>query len=127
MIEIDGIGPRMAEQIRAFFRDEANAHALDELLTRMKVEEVEAAETGDALAGLRFVFTGGLSEMSRDDAKRLVEAAGGKVTSSVSKATSYVVAGDNPGSKLAKAEDLGVEILDEAGFLALLAQQGIES
>jgi DNA ligase (NAD+) len=126
LIEIDGIGPRMAEQIRAFFDTEANAHALDALLDRMRVKEVEAAERGDALAGLKFVFTGGLSEMSRDDAKRLVEAAGGKVTSSVSKATSYVVAGENPGSKLAKAEDLGIEVLGEADFRALLAEHGIE-
>ncbi len=112
---VDGIGPRMSEQIVAFFAEEHNAKVLDQLLTKMDLQVPEAPKEGGKLAGAKFVFTGGLS-MSRDQAKQLVEAAGGKVVGSVSKATTYVVVGDNPGSKLAKAEKLGVEVLDEEGF-----------
>jgi DNA ligase (NAD+) len=68
------------------------------------------------------VLTGTLPELTREEAAALVKAAGGKVTSSVSKKTDYVVAGDSPGSKLAKAEDLGTEILDEDGLLALVGR-----
>jgi DNA ligase (NAD+) len=123
--EVDGIGPRMAELIRAFLDNPRNAHALDELLRRMEVSEAEVVETGDALAGLKFVLTGGLESMSRGEAKVLIESAGGKVTSAVSKATGFVIAGENPGSKLAKAEDLGIEVLDETAFLALLEESGL--
>ncbi len=68
------------------------------------------------------MFTGGLEAMSRGDAKKRVEALGAKATGSVSKKTDYVVAGEDPGSKLAKAESLGLAVLDEAGFLELLAE-----
>jgi len=123
--EIDGIGPRMAEQIRAFFDGESNVHALDALLDRVEITGVEVEEVSDALAGLKFVFTGGLSAMSRGDAKRLVEAAGGKVTSSVSSATDYVVAGENAGTKLTRAEGLGTAVLDEDEFLDLVRGYGL--
>jgi len=72
------------------------------------------------LGGKTFVFTGGLADLSRDEAKTMVAARGGKVTSSVSAKTDYVVAGTDPGSKLAKARELGVTILDEAAFADLL-------
>jgi DNA ligase (NAD+) len=123
--EVDGIGPRMAELIRAFLDSPRNAHALDQLLTRMQVSDAEKIQTGDALAGIKFVLTGGLESMTRGDAKVLIEAAGGKVTSSVSKATGFVVAGDNPGSKLGKAEALGIEVLDEIAFRSLLDERGL--
>ena len=72
------------------------------------------------LAGKRFVLTGTLPGLSRDEATELIVAAGGKVTGSVSKKTDYVVAGDDPGSKLTKAEQLGVSVLDESGLRKLL-------
>ena len=77
------------------------------------------------LAGMTFVFTGGLDTITRRQAKDLVEGLGAKATGSVSKKTDWVVAGDDPGSKLDKAEELGVEVLDEARFLALLAEHGV--
>ena len=73
-------------------------------------------------AGRTFVLTGGLEAYTREDAEAQIEARGGKVTSSVSKKTSYVVVGENPGSKLAKAEQLGVTLLDEAAFRKLLEE-----
>ncbi len=118
--EVAGIGPRMSEQIVAFFEEEHNAKVLDELLAKMDLIVPEAPAEGGKLEGAKFVFTGGLETMSRDEAKRLVEAAGGKVVGSVSKATNYVVVGDKPGSKLKKAEELGVAVVDEEGFRGLV-------
>ncbi len=80
---------------------------------------VEAVD--DSFAGMTFVLTGSLERHTRDEATAEIESRGGKVTGSVSKKTSFVVAGESPGSKLAKAEQLGVTILDEDGFEALLA------
>src|SRR5204862_247992 len=77
------------------------------------------------LTGQTLVLTGGLAELSRDEATRLAEEAGGKVTSGVSKRTDFVVAGESPGSKLAKAEQLGVEVIDEAEFLKRLGREPI--
>jgi DNA ligase (NAD+) len=133
---VDGVGPRMAEAITGFFAEPRNAELLDRLLTKVTLVEAPpaagaeggAVEGGAAppLAGLKFVFTGGLEGLSRDRARELVESLGGRAASSVSKATDYVVAGADAGSKLDKARQLGLTVLDEAAFLALLRQQGAE-
>jgi DNA ligase (NAD+) len=128
---VKGVGPRMAEQIAAFFAEPRNNEVLDALLDG-RVTLIEPGpparrdEAGAAplpLAGKTFVFTGGLASMSRREAKERVEALGARVTGSVSKATDYVVAGDDPGSKLDEANKHGVTVLDEAGFAALLPAQ----
>jgi DNA ligase (NAD+) len=129
--EVEGIGPRMAEEITAFFADASNARLLDELLRRVEVQEEKRAPAAGAsaasapLAGKKLVFTGGLEAMSREEAQSRVESLGGRAVSSVSKATDYVVAGTDPGSKLDKARELGVEVLDEEGFLKLLRSHGL--
>ena len=82
--------------------------------------ESTAAPTGDKLAGLTFVLTGTLPSMSRDEASALIKAAGGKVSSSVSKKTSFVVAGEEAGSKLTKAQALGVTVIDQDALLEML-------
>lgn len=117
--EVDGIGPRMAEEISAFLARPEVSAVVDEL--RSCVEPVPPPRAGDTLAGLRIVLTGGLESMSRSEAGKELQALGAKVTSSVSKQTSYVVAGENPGRKLERAQTLGVEILDEAGLRKLLS------
>jgi DNA ligase (NAD+) len=120
---VEGIGPVLAESIR----EELSEEAVRELIARLKERglrfELSAAERraeGGPLDGKTFVLTGTMPELSRDEATKRIRAAGGKVTGSVSKNTDYLVAGDSPGSKLAKAEEVGTEILDEAGLLELL-------
>ncbi len=128
---VDGVGPKMAEAIRSFFDEPRKAAVLDELTERVTlVDEGEGRrdrEPADLpLDGLTFVFTGGLERWSRREAKELVEGAGGRATSSVSGATDFVVVGTDPGSKADDAEELGVETLDEAGFVAMLRERGAE-
>jgi DNA ligase (NAD+) len=124
---IDGVGPTIAQSIGQWFSIDRNRR----LVTRLKKAGVNL--TGDAgpaieliddsLADMTFVLTGSLERHTRDEAAAEIVARGGKVTGSVSKKTSYVVFGDSPGSKLTKAEQLGVPMLDEAGFEALLANR----
>jgi DNA ligase (NAD+) len=124
----------MAEQIVGFFAEPHNATVLDALLDgRVTLRESEPQprpkEEADAdlpFAGKTFVFTGSLSRFTRRDAEQLVEEQGAKATSSVSKRTDWVVAGEEAGSKLARAEKLGVTVLDEDGFLELLEEHGVE-
>ena len=122
---VDGVGPKMAEQITTFFGNPRNAALLDQLISG-PVELIETEGASDAsgpeapFEGLKFVFTGGLERWTRGEARELVESLGGRVTSSVSGGTDYVVAGGESGSKLDKAGELGVTILDEKGFAALL-------
>jgi DNA ligase (NAD+) len=124
LTQIEGVGPVIAESVRAFFASDHNRVVLDKLRRAgVDLTAPTAAATDiidDSLAGLTFVLTGTLDEMTRDQAQAAIEARGGKVTGSVSKKTSYVVAGASPGSKLAKAEQLGVVVLDGAGLQQLL-------
>ncbi len=118
--EIRDIGPVVGKSICDFFQTPANR----KLIERLQAAGVNFAQTAKAesneFAGLTFVLTGTMESMSRDEAGEQIRARGGSVTSSVSKNTSYVVAGEKAGSKLTKAEELGVKILDEAAFLKLL-------
>jgi DNA ligase (NAD+) len=125
--DVDGIGPVLAESLREELADEA----IQELIARLRERglrfELSAAERrahGGPLDGKTFVLTGTLPDLSRDEATRLIRGAGGKVTGSVSRNTDYLVAGDSPGTKLAKAEEVGTEILDEDGLRELLGSAG---
>ncbi|MEJ2084250.1 MAG: helix-hairpin-helix domain-containing protein [Acidobacteriota bacterium] len=127
--EVEGIGPRISEQISGFFSDVRNRNMLDRLLDgRIEVIDPPARpEAGsEPMSGLRFVLTGSLDSMTRDEARRYLEALGATVTSSVSAKTDFVVAGSDPGSKLTKAEQLEVEVRDEAAFLEMLRSNGLE-
>jgi DNA ligase (NAD+) len=116
------IGPAVAESVHGWFQDPANRRLLDRLKAAgLRVEEAEAPASGAAFQGMQFVLTGALDSMTRDEAKAAIEARGGRVTSSISKKTSVVVAGRDAGSKLDKAKALGVRTIDEAEFRARLA------
>jgi DNA ligase (NAD+) len=125
--EIDAlyeIGPAVAQSVHDWFADEANRR----LVQRLREAGVRTEDAGggppvsQSLQGKQFVLTGGLSSMTRDEAKAAIEARGGRVTSSVSKKTSFLVFGDDPGSKYEKAKELGVECLNEEQFQAKLAE-----
>ncbi len=112
----------------AFFRQEENRRIVAALLAngvRAAPESADAASGAGPLAGRSFVFTGTLNSLSREQAQDLVARAGGRSVSSVSRATSYVVVGSDPGSKALQAEKLGVPRLSEADFLALLKEKGV--
>jgi DNA ligase (NAD+) len=117
---IDGIGPVIARSVREYFDREQSLAVIEKLRDGgVQLAEERRRSTGP-LVGKTFVITGTLDSMSRDDAKTAIEGLGGKVTSSVSKKTDFLVAGASPGSKLDKANELGVEVLDEAGLQKLL-------
>ena len=116
------MGPIMAASLRVFFDQEANKEEILRLQKQGVVMVEERQETGDRLLGKQFVLTGTLQDYTRDQAKEKILAQGGRVTSSVSKKTYYVVAGDDPGSKRDKAEKLGVQILSEDYFKTLLSE-----
>jgi DNA ligase (NAD+) len=116
---LPGIGPIVAQSVVDFWKDKDNKKIVDHLLKEIAIEKVEGKSSGP-LSGKTFVLTGTLESMSRDEAKEKIRAKGGAVSESVSKETSYLVAGENTGSKYAKAQSLGVKILDEKEFLALL-------
>jgi DNA ligase (NAD+) len=121
--ETPGVGEKMAHSIGAQLHDERMLKLIGELRAQgLRFHEEGPPPSEGPLAGKTLVLTGSLPELSREDATQLVLAAGGRVTGSVSKKTDYVVAGESPGSKLEKAERLGVPVLDEAALLALLAR-----
>ena len=119
LTEIDGIGLVMAEDIRDFFAEEHNQKLLAELLQILTVQDFIFNNQNQPLKGKTFVFTGTIS-MPRDEAKARVQELGGKVSSSVSAKTSYVVAGSDPGTKYENALKLGISILNEENFKKLL-------
>ncbi len=122
LTDVDGIGPELALSIRSWARDPENRALVDRLgAAGVRLADPQDEEGGsDLLAGVTVVVTGTLAGRSRDDVKAAIENRGGKVTGSVSKRTTAVVVGESPGSKLAKAEELGVPILDEAALERLL-------
>jgi DNA ligase (NAD+) len=124
LVAVDGIGPIIAASIRAFFAVDRNRELIEKLRARgvnfQGPESAEMPEGSATLAGLTFVLTGTLEQFTREAAEAEIASRGGKVTSSVSKKTSYVLVGENPGSKLAKAEQLGVTLLNEDAFVHLL-------
>ncbi len=125
LLEVSDVGPIVAQSIRTFFEQPHNREVVEQLRAcGVTWEEGEpAARAPQPLSGKTFVITGTLPTLSRDEAKDKVEAAGGKVAGSVSKKTDYVVAGEEAGSKLVKAQALGVPVIDEAALLAMLESE----
>lgn len=128
LAETDEIGPVIAQSVRAFFETPANRQLVEDfrklgLNFGSPVERKKAAAGDGALAGKTVVVTGTLPNLSRQEAEDLIRKHGGKAAGSVSKKTSYVLAGEKAGSKLDKANELGVEVLDEAAFLKLLGER----
>jgi len=121
--QVEGIGPVLARQVQEELSDEATLnliHRLRQRGLRFELSPEERRAEGGPLQGKTFVLTGTLTSMTREEATAAIRRAGGKVTSSVSKKTDYVVAGDSPGSKLQKADELGVEVIDEERLRRLL-------
>jgi DNA ligase (NAD+) len=119
--KVEGVGEIVANAVRSFFDDPSN-RGLVEQLRKAGLKMEAAARVKGPLEGKVFLFTGELKSMSRPDAQALVESLGGKVGSSMTKATDYVVAGENPGSKLAKAKSMGKPVLDEDAFMKLVGK-----
>ena len=128
LVSVHEVGPQVADRIVRFFSDERSRKMVDDLISA-GVEPVAPAPLAEAdpgeaaCSGLAFVLTGTLSGKSRSGAKAAIEALGGRVSASVRRNTSYLVAGENPGAKARNAESLGVPILDEAGFEEMLARK----
>jgi DNA ligase (NAD+) len=118
---INGVGPIVAQSIVDFFADKENQKILANLLKQLTIEKITPIKTVGKFSGKTFVLTGTLSIMSRDEAKAKIRAKGGTVSESVSGETSFVVVGENPGSKQKKAQKLGVPILSEDEFVAYFA------
>ncbi|KQP38820.1 NAD-dependent DNA ligase LigA [Pseudorhodoferax sp. Leaf274] len=127
LLEVNDVGPIVAQSLRTFFEQPHNREVVEQLRAAgvhwPESEGLAAQRVPLPLAGKTFVLTGTLPTLSRDAAKEMLEAAGAKVAGSVSKKTDYVVAGEEAGSKLEKAQALGIAVLDEAGMLELLPQE----
>ncbi|HEU5002071.1 MAG TPA: NAD-dependent DNA ligase LigA [Actinomycetota bacterium] len=120
LASVEGVGPVLAASVASWFASERNRAIIEKLRAAGVVLAEERVSVTGPLVGMSFVLTGTLPSLSRDDATRLIVGAGGAVVSSVSKKTSYVVVGESPGSKLARAEVLGIPILDEKGLVGLV-------
>ncbi len=120
-----GVGPAIADAVASFFHDTSNRKLVDRLSDAgLTLTEPTAIQGDGPLLGKSYVLTGTLATLSRGDAAALIEAAGGRVTGSVSKKTDAVVAGDDAGSKLDKAKTLGIEVIDEAELLRRVRRGG---
>jgi len=117
---VEEVGPSISHSIVEFFARPANRELIEHLKAAGVDMTAEKKQRSTQLAGLIFVLTGTLPKLTREEAKARIEAAGGKVSGSVSKKTSYLVAGEDAGSKLDKARELKVPVLDEAGLLKML-------
>jgi DNA ligase (NAD+) len=122
LVSIDGVGPVVAESIVAFFKKNENRKIVDDMIANGVRIFRDNAHKRSTLAGKIFVLTGTLETLTRSEAKRAIEEAGGKVTGSVSRNTDYLVIGASPGSKLQRAEELGVNIIDEKTLKGLLIE-----
>ena len=123
LLDVEGIGEIVADSIVSFFNDSSNREMIEALMAaglNSEEEPPDESATREAVAGKTFVLTGTLPTMKRSEAKTLIEAAGGKASGSVSKKTDYLVAGESAGSKLKKAESLGVKVINEGALLELL-------
>lgn len=118
--KIDGVGPIVSQAIVNWFNDTENKKLYERLLSQVKIEKIENNKTNQKLRGLTFVLTGTLPTLERDKAKDMIISHGGYVSGSVSKKTSFVLAGENAGEKLEKARELGVKIISEQEFLDML-------
>jgi DNA ligase (NAD+) len=120
---IEGVGPVVAKSISKFFKQENNVASVQHILNSGIRIQIKSPPKEATLAGKVFVLTGSLESLARREAKEKIEALGGKLSTSVSRNTDFVVAGESPGSKLARAEELGGEVIDEAALLGLLGEQ----
>ena len=119
-MKIPEIGPQVAQSITRFFKEPSNLLSLAHLKASGVTFPKPTAKTPGPLEGKGFVFTGTLTQFSREEAKRLVEGQGGMSSSPVSRSTDYVVAGEKAGSKLSKAKELGVQVITEEQFLRMI-------
>jgi DNA ligase (NAD+) len=120
LLTVKDVGPVVADSITSFMQEAHNREVIEQLLASGMKLTVEEKIISAAVSGKTFVLTGTFPTLTRDEAKDLLEKAGAKVAGSVSKKTDYVVAGTDAGSKLTKAEELGVAVIDEAAMLSLL-------
>mgnify|MGYP000087719435 FL=1 len=122
IVETPGVGPEVALALVDFFAEPHNREAVDDLLSQLAPADVIHETRQSAVSGKTVVFTGTLETMSRDEAKAQAEALGAKVSGSVSAKTHLVVAGPGAGSKLKKASELGIEVIDEAAWARIVAE-----
>ena len=122
LVNIDGIGPTVAHAIAEFFAEPHNAAIVEQLLEEVHPKDAEQVATDTAFSGKTIVFTGSLERMSRDEAKAMAERLGAKTAGSVSKKTDLVVAGPGAGSKLRKASELDIEVIDEDEWFARIGE-----
>lgn len=126
LLSINEIGPQIAESMVSYLSDRANTDHIHRLMDEGVCFEDSSSRRGELLAGKVFVVTGTLNTLTRTQAKEIIEKNGGRMASAVSNSTDYLVAGESPSSKLQKARDLGITVLDEKGFLDLLKETGRE-